>query len=528
MGARSPGVVRAAAFALACAAASPAGAQAPQRLDLIIRNGVVVDGSGGPRRIADIGVRGDRIVVVGDARRMRARRVIDARGYVVAPGFIDPHTHSLSDLRADEQARRRALNHLTQGVTTILVGNDGDGPYTVSEQRGRLERLGVGVNIGSFVGFGAVREAVVGEADRAPSAEELARMRTLVAQGMCEGAFGLSSGLYYAPQSFAEADEVIALALEAAVRGGLYETHLRSESAGGGLLEAVEEALSIAREAGLPLHIAHIKAAGPNTGGASARVIAMVEAARARGQRVTADQYPWTASGTRVSNALMPRWTQDGGDAAMRARLADPALADRLRQEIGENIRRRGGAEALLITSGPHRGMRLNEAAAALGVEPPEAARQIAISGDARLASFSMQEEDVRAFMRQPWVVTASDATPGHPRRFGTFSMKFARYVRDEAALTPEEFVHRSAGLTAEIFGMEQRGLLREGYFADIVVFDPNAFAAQATYEEPERFSVGVAYVLVNGTLAIDRGEATGALAGRAMARTPPAEWCAS
>lgn len=513
----------AAVGALALALAGAAAAQIPRRVDLLIRGGAVIDGSGGSRQNADVAIDDGRIVLVGNASRLRARRTINANGLVVAPGLIDPHTHSLSDLTSDEETRRRALNHLTQGVTTILVGNDGDGAFDVAAQRSALERLGVGVNVGAFVGFGAVREAVLGQAARAPAAEELDRMRALVAQGMCEGAVGFSAGLYYAPQSFSQTEEVIVLAREAAQRGGLYETHLRDESSDNiGLIAAVEEALRIGREAGLPVHFAHIKAQGVDVHGQSGRVIGLIEAAQAAGQRVTADQYPWRASGTRVSNALIPRWTQeDGGQAAMRARLADPALTERLDREIADNIRRRGGPESLLLTSGEHRGRHLGQVAEAMGVGPVEAARRIALAGDARLASFNMREDDIRNFMARPWVVTSSDATPGHPRRFGTFPMKFALYVRDEPLLTLEQFVHRSSGLTAQIFGLEGRGLLREGYAADIVVFDPRRYAARASYEEPELYSEGVLYAIVNGELAIDRATATGALAGQALAHTP-------
>lgn len=514
-----------AAFAFMAGAAA---AQTPERVDILIRNGVVIDGTGGARRNADVGITGDRIVFIGNAGEMRAGRTVDASSLVVAPGFIDPHTHSLSDLRSEDAMRRRALNHITQGVTTILFGNDGDGAFEIAAQRERLERLRIGVNAGAFVGFGAVREAVIGEADRAPTEAELTRMRGMVGQAMCEGAFGFSAGLYYAPQSFSETDEVIALAREAGLRGGLYESHLRSEGAGNGrLFDAVEEALRIGREADLPVHIAHIKAAGQNTDGEAERVISRIEAERAAGRRVTADQYPWRASGTRVSNALMPRWTQDGGDAAMRRRLADPELQTRLHEEITRLIRGRGGPQALLITSGEHRGRYLGDVATTLGVDPAEAARQIALGGDARLASFNMQEADIRAFMQRPWVVTSSDATTGHPRRFGTFPSKFVLYVRETPLLTPEEFVHRSSGLTAEIFGIAERGLLREGYFADVIVFDPRAFAARATYEQPEEYSVGVIYALVNGQFAINNAQSTNQLHGRALAKTPPAGACA-
>lgn len=515
------------ALAFAAALCGVAAAQAPGRVDILIRGGVVIDGTGGPRRNVDVGVTGDRIVFMGDGSAIEARRTIDASNQIVAPGFIDPHTHSLSDLRSEDAGRRRALNHLTQGVTTILVGNDGDGVYEIAALRTQLERARVGVNVGSFVGFATVREAVIGEGDRQPTPEDLTRMQTLVGRAMCEGAFGFSTGLYYAPQSYAGTEEVIALAREAGRRGGLYESHLRSEAAGGGrLLDAVEEALRIGREADLPVHIAHIKAAGRNTQREARRVIERIEAERANGRRVTADQYPWRASGTRVSNALMPRWTQDGGDAAMRRRLADPTLQARLTEEIGDAIRRRGGVDTLLITSGEHRGRNLGEAAEVMGVTPVEAARLIALNGDARLASFNMQEEDIRAFMQRPWVVTSSDATTGHPRRFGTFPMKFALYARDEPVLTPEEFVHRSSGLTAEIFGIEQRGVLREGNFADIVIIDPRDFAPRATFEQPEEYSVGVLFVMVNGVLAIDRATSTNALAGRVLLKTPAPGSC--
>lgn len=503
----------AACLALA-AVPSESGAKQP-KLDILIRGGVVHDGSGAPGRTIDVGIKGDRIVFVGDGSKVRASRTIDATGLLVAPGFIDPHTHSLSDLVADDRDKREVLNHVSQGVTTILVGNDGDGAFEVAKQAERFERLGVGVNVGAFAGFGAVREAVVGEVARAPTPAELETMRGLVAQGMCEGAFGFSTGLYYAPQSFSQTEEVVALAREAGLQGGLYETHLREE--GKGLLTAAEEALRIGREADLPVHLAHIKALGADAQGLSKGLIDMVERERAAGRRVTADQYPWRASGTRVSNALIPRWTQDRGRSAMLERLADPALQERLQREVSERIAGRGGPQSLLITSGPQKGRDLGQAATELGLTPAETALRIAREGDARLASFNMREDEIRDFMVQPWVVTASDATIGHPRRFGSFANKFALYVRETPLLSVQDFVHRSTGLTAEIFGIEQRGLLRDGYFADVVVFDPRQFAARATYADPERHSIGVRYTFVNGKAVVDGGAATHALAGDAL-----------
>jgi N-acyl-D-aspartate/D-glutamate deacylase len=241
---------------------------------------------------------------------------------------------------------------------------------------------------------------------------------------------------------------------------------------------------------------------------------------------VTADQYPWTASGTRVSSALIPRWTQDGGGDAMRRRLADAALRARIEDEIASRIRGRGGADTLLILDGPHNGQTLSQAAHAAGVEPQALARRIALEGDARLASFNMSEAEVRTFMALPWVVTSSDGTAGHPRKFASFALKFQRYVREQQVISAADFVRRSSGLTADIFGIAQRGYLREGYYADIVVFDPNALAARADYVNPEELSTGVSHVLVNGVAAIVDGEATGALAGIPLQREAPEEMC--
>jgi N-acyl-D-amino-acid deacylase len=498
-------------------------------IDLLISGGTLYDGGSGSGRQADVGLTGDRIVFVGDATvaGIQARETLDATGLAVSPGFIDPHTHSLGDLTSDDPVRRQALNHLTQGVTTIFVGNDGDGQVDAPARLRAAAQTGIGVNVATFVGFGAVREAVIGEAARAPSEDEVVRMSQLVAHAMCEGALGLSAGLYYAPQSFSKTDEVIALARESAARGGLYETHLRDESSDNvGLLAAVKEALEIRREVGLPVHFAHIKAQGVDVHGFAPRVIDLIEAARAAGNRATADQYPWAASGTHVTNALIPRWTQDGGKAAMRRRLSDPALGERLDAEIADNIRRRGGPESLLITGGEHKGETLGQVAAAWGVRPADAARRIALEGDARLASFNMRDDDIRAFMQRPWVVTSSDATQGHPRRYGTFPQKFDQFVRGERLLTIEEFVHRSSGLTAEIFGIEGRGFVREGYAADVIVFDPTRLAARADYVSPEVYSVGVVAVIVNGKLSIASETPNPVRAGRALFHRPTAGSC--
>src|SRR5690349_4980968 len=316
----------------------------PERVDLIIRGGTIYTGSEAPF-VGDVAVAGDRIRAVGRRLPYQAARVVDARGMIVAPGFIDPHAH-IGEQLADEDARTRLIPaFLMQGVTTALIGNDGGGDPDVGTVLGSARRHPVGINYAAFVGFGRVRQAVIGEADRPPTPSELIRMRQLVAEGMCEGALGLSTGLFYAPQSFARTDEVVALAREAGRRGGLYDSHIRDESSYSiGLAAAVDEAIAIGREAGLPVNISHIKALGVDVHGQAPAIIARIEAAQSTGQRVTADQYPWTASGTSLAAALVPRWAQDGGRGALLARFDNVAMLPRLMGEMADNLRRRGGA----------------------------------------------------------------------------------------------------------------------------------------------------------------------------------------
>ena len=497
------------------------------RLDLLLRGGTVIDGTGAPGRRADVGITGDRIVFVGDGSRMTSAKEVDATGLIVAPGFIDPHTHATGDLTSDDATRRANLNYLAQGVTTVLIGNDGDGRPEVAALMDRAERRGVGVNVAAYVGFGAVRKAVVGDAARAPTADELGRMKALVARAMCEGAIGFSTGLYYSPQSFSKTEEVIALAREAGTRGGIYDSHLRDEGSDNvGLLAAVEEALRIGREADMPVHFAHIKALGVDVHGMAPTVISRIEAEIAGGRGVTADQYPWLASGTHLGNALVPIWAKDGGRSAQNARLADPALRDRLVVEMSDNLRRRGGAGALLLTTGPHVGKRLDAVAAAWGVDPVEAAiRIIRDEGDAAVASFNMTEADVTAFAARPWVMTGSDGSAGHPRKYGTFPLAWTKFVATGRLMTPEQFVRRSSGFTADSLRITDRGYIRPGQFADVIAFDPETFAARADYEHPTRLAAGVRWALVNGRLAIEEGRPTLALAGKGLRRPVQPEW---
>jgi N-acyl-D-aspartate/D-glutamate deacylase len=516
--------IRLAALLLGIAALG--GASPPRAVDLIVRGGTVYPGSGAPF-VGDVAVSGDRIVAVGRRLGHSARRTIDARGMIVAPGFIDPHAH-LGEQLADADARTRLVpGFLMQGVTTAFIGNDGGGDPDVGAVLGRARTQPVGINYGAFVGFGEVRRAVIGEADRAPTPAELARMRRLVADGMCSGALGLSTGLFYAPQSFATTAEVSALAREAGLRGGVYDSHIRDESSYSiGLAAAVEEALTVGREGRLPVNISHIKALGVDVHGQAPAIIARIEAAHRAGQRVTADQYPWSASGTSLAAALVPRWAQDGGRPALLRRFDDPALAERLRTDMADNLRRRGGPASLLITEGAHRGQRLAAVAQARGLDALAAAIAIIRVQDPSVASFNQTEEDIAAFMRRPWVMTGSDASGGHPRAYGSFARKYSEYVVRRRVLTLRQFIERSTALTADTFGLRERGRLRAGAYADLVVFDPRTFAARATYEEPTLPAAGVRLVLVNGAAALDNGALTGRAAGRAIAHVPPAGSC--
>ncbi len=502
-----------------------------QRADVLILGGTVHDGTGRSGWDGAVAIRGDRIVHTGTGAGWTARDTIDATGKIVAPGFIDPHVHA-SDLSIADPDTRRAAFALMQGVTTLLTGNDGGGSFEVTRTLDRFSTGGIGVNAGVLVGHGAVRGAVVGSADRAPTAAELDSMRVLVDRAMREGAFGLSSGLYYAPGNFATTAEVIALAQVAARHGGIYESHIRDESSYTiGLRAAIQEVLDIARVAEIPAHISHIKALGVDVWGSAPEIIAMVRAAHAEGLRVTADQYPWTASGTGLHSALLPRWAEAGGRQALLDRLADSATRARIATEMIENLRRRGGAASLLLhsISGPAdireaaNGVTLDVFAARRGVSPVDAALELIVAGRASVASFNMREDDIEAFMREPWVMTGSDGSGGHPRKYATYPRKLRRYVLDQPVLTMERMVQASSAQVAETFGIAERGQLREGWFADVIVFDPAAVREVATYAEPNRLATGMSWVFVNGVAVIAEGALREVLPGRALRRNPGA-----
>lgn len=527
------------ALATALFASSPmATLAATENADLLISGGAVYDGRTATPAQRDVVIRGDRIVHVGvdAASRFTARRVIDAGGKIVAPGFIDPHTHPDTYIRSPDREQRRNAPWLFQGVTTIAIGVDGGGSPEVAQQREWFNQHGVGTNLVPYVGFGPVRAAILGQEARAPTSDELAAMRQLTAKAMCEGAFGFSTGLFYAPQSFASREEVVAVAREAALRGGLYDTHQRDESSYGmGLIESTREALDIGRQASMPVHFAHLKALGIDVQGKAAELIALIEAAQAQGMTVTADQYPWLASGTGIDAALLPRWAVDGGDPALLERLADASSLAPIRTEMHDNLRRRGGAEALLLTSAeqPWTGKTLQEMATQWQLEPIDAALRIIKSAarspdsrSGRVASFNMIDEDVKLLMQQPWMVTSSDGSDGHPRQYASFPRKYARYVKDQRTIGLGDFINRSTSRTADLLGIADRGELKAGKYADVVVFDPERFGPKADYTHPRLLSEGVVTLLINGQLAIDEGQATDRLPGRVLQHAPTAGTC--
>jgi N-acyl-D-aspartate/D-glutamate deacylase len=522
------------AAALLCV--SGAAAKADEAVDVIIRGGTIYDGGEGKPFIGDVAIRGDQIVYVGKSGRHKAGKIIDAKGMIVAPGFIDPHTHADSFIRSPDKAVRVNAAWLNQGATTVMIGVDGSGTPDVAEDAGKLAASGIGTNIVPFVGFSPVRQRVLGQDARAPTPAELDAMKALVARGMCEGAVGLSTGLFYAPQSFSTTSEVVAVAREAAIRGGIYDTHQRDESSYSiGLLGSVQEAIDIGRQAGMPVHFAHLKALGVDVHGQAGAVIAAIDAARGAGMDVTADQYPWLASGSNLDASLLPRWAVDGGGPALLKRLDDPATLARIRDEMQENLRRRGGASALLLIAQgfPWTGKTLEQVAAEWKLDSRDAALRIIRQsveakdqgprgGGTAVASFNMAQADVDLLMQQPWMVTSSDGSDGHPRMFATFPEKYVRYVRERKVIDLATFIRQSTGRTADIYKLDRRGYLRPGYFADVLVFDPDQYAPRADYVRPRELSVGVRKLFVNGALAVDDGRTTGAAAGRALLRPRP------
>lgn len=499
--------------------------------DVVVRNGLVVDGTGSEPFSADVGIREDRIATVGNLDGAEALRVIDASGLVVAPGFIDLHSHAGGGLASEELSEARAL--LAQGITTAAINPDGGGPIDMVEQREQLLEHGLGVNALQLVPHASIRtEAMGGSFDREPTPEEMDEMLRLVREGMEAGAFGLSTGLFYTPGNFATTEEIVELARVVAEYDGVHTSHIRDEADYSiGVVGAVQEIIDISRESGAAGIVSHVKALGPNVWGQSEEIVARIQAARDEGVEVWADQYPYAASATGFTAALVPAWARDGGGETMRERMRDPATAPRIRREMAENLARRGGADRIMFRgSAELAGRTLAELAEEDGRDPLSTAFEMIRDGTSPgIISFNMHEDDIERLMRQPWTLTSTDGslptfgegTP-HPRAYGAFPRKLREYVVERRVLDLPEAIRSMTRASAEAFRITDRGELRPGAYADVVVFDLEAVADRADFMEPHQYSEGMEYVLVNGEFTVDGGEFTGALAGRVLNRVGP------
>ena len=531
-------------------------AQEVARYDVTFTGGHVIDGTGNPWFRADVGIRDGRIVKVGDLGEHTTGRTVDAEGLVVVPGFVDLHSHAGDEGRGNDGLNdtnpryRAAPNLVAQGVTTLVANQDGRSPWPIRSQRGTMEAQGTGPNTLLLVGHGRLRSEVMGDDFRRPATrDEVAQMRALLRQGLEEGAFGMSAGHEYTPMIWSETEEVVSLAEEVAEAGGIYIVHERSSGAepmwwwpsqdapgAPTMIDAVLETIEVAERTGVTAVQTHIKARGADFWGASATLVNLIENARSRGVPIWADVYSYNTTGTDGSTLLMPRWVVNdasyGGSPASRveAVLADPDLSEKARLDIGHEIRRRGGAENLLILDHPDPAM-VGRTLASLADEwdlaPVDAAIRLQTTGDrnraggARLRGFSLSEIDLRRFVTQSWMASASDAgitLPGdgfvHPRYYGNFPRRIKRYAMDEGLVPVEDAVRSMTSLPAQILGLRDRGMVREGFHADLVVMDLDELEDRATSLDPHQYPAGMPYVMVGGTFVVDGGELTWALPG--------------
>ena len=527
--------------------------------DLIIVNGTVIDGSGNPPFSADVGIRSDRIAKIGSLKGATALHKLDARGQVVAPGFIDMLGQSEQFVLIDP----RAMSKVMMGVTTEITGEgESIAPLndrilkeqedfnrrfnlkvdwrTLAEYFNRLEKQGAGVNLGTFVGATQVREYVIGYDDRPPTTAELEQMRKLVADAMKDGALGVSTSLQYVPARFARTDEIVELAKVARQYGGIYITHQRSEA--NAIDDSMKEVFEIARRANIPAEIWHFKTAYKKNWGRMPEMLRRIAAARRQGLKITADVYPYVAGSTSLS-ACLPPWALEGGTDAMIARLKNPTTRERLKKEIStdakdwENIYLgSSGPSGILIGAVVNRdletwqGKRLSEIAAAQNKDALDALFDFIIAdhGQTGAIFFMMNEDDMKAALKSPFVSICTDsgarATDGplagsksHPRSWGTYPRILGRYVRDEHLMPLELAIHKMTGLPASNVGLKERGLIRTGYFADLTIFNPKTVIDRATFEQPNQYPVGINYVIVNGQIEVDNGQRTPVLAGRVL-----------
>ncbi|WP_420602591.1 N-acyl-D-amino-acid deacylase family protein [Flagellimonas sp.] len=492
------------------------------KVDLLIVNGTVYNGLDKEPTLVSIGISEDKIVFVGDEiNNIFAKKKIDVSGMIVSPGFIDPHTHADRDLNKPETAHN--LPFLMQGITTVIVGNDGDSFYPLSKYKKLYTEQGVGTNVVPLLGHHEIIESVVGKSDKRPSPEELQKMQELVQKEMDAGAFGMSTGLYYAPGSYTKTDEVVELAKIVAKNDGVYDTHLRDEGSSSiGLVNAVKEAIEIGRKANLPIHLSHIKCLGVDVWHKSDSIVALVENALSEGLQITANQYPYDASATSLNAAVSPRWAESGGKDSLLLRAKNPKIKKKIFKETKENIVRRGGPDKLLIVKCDDNrflGKTLLEASNILQMPPEEAVYPILETGYVRVASFNMNPYDIENFMKQDWVVTGSDGNTGHPRKYGSFPRKYYKYVKQDSVIGLTSFINGSTAKTAKIFKIPNRGAIKEGFYADIIIFNPDTFRDKADYSDAFQYAEGLEYSIINGKISVEKGEFTKKLNGKVLTK---------
>jgi N-acyl-D-amino-acid deacylase len=511
--------------AFAFASLAPAAEPKTPETNVVFRNATIHDGSGKPPVKGDVHVKGDKIAAVGPVGKIDGATEIDATGLILCPGFIDLHTHCDSGLTG--KTGRANKNYVTQGCTTVVTGNCGSGPVDAGKYFKTLEEQGVGTNVIHLAPHNSIRSQVMGNANRAPTAEELKNLEDLVDRAMTDGTWGLATGLIYNPGTYAKTEEIVALAKVAGKHGGLYASHIRDEA--GGLLTAIEEAVAIGRGGDCRIHISHIKASGKSAWGLSGRAVGLIDDYRKKGVEVTADQYPYIASSTSLRATLVPSKYREGTDKDFVARLDDPKTGPAIKADIEKALGGRDGGKRIQIArfakNPKWNGKNVAAIAEAEGKEAIDIVLQIERNGGAQIVNFGMSEEDVRVYMKQPWVATASDGgvqTPGdtvpHPRSYGTFPRKIGYYAIAEKIVPVEAAIRSSTGLPADILKLTDRGYIKPGYFADLVVFDPATYRDTATFEKPHQYAAGVKWVLVNGHVEVKNGEYQSAeLGGRAL-----------
>ena len=515
----------AAALSAACLCAQGNG------YDIVIAGGKVVDGAGGPWYFADIGIRGDTIAAVGQLGDAPAAIRIDAHGMVVAPGFIDIHSHGRRGIAQVPTAE----NYLREGVTTIIEGPDGSSPLPIKDFLDGIRRTPISINFGTMVGQGSIRQQVIGSVNRKATPEEIERMKEIAAQGMRDGAFGLSTGLFYVPGNFTPTEEVIELAKVVGRMGGIHISHMREEASH--VVDSVRETIRIGEEGGLPTQITHHKTIGQASWGKSVETLRLVEEARARGVDVTIDQYPYTASSTGIA-ALVPQWALEGGQKSTVERLNAPEQRTRIKATIVENLKHDRGAgdpkNVAIVNCGfdpSLAGKNLADITRARGLEPTmenaaETVMDLVSKGGCSAVYHAIAEEDVVRIMKSPYTMIASDgdipvfgqAAP-HPRSYGTFARVLGVYVREQHVVSLEEAVRKMSGFPAARLKIWDRGLLRPGMKADVVVFDAETVSDRATYDKPHQYSTGVREVMVNGRLVLHEDKVTAERPGRVLVR---------